>query len=339
MIAWATLYGAIYNYEEGLMDSIYDDSDVEEDTRSSSEFLADLNVEGKSKKRLFTESFNLDEDEGVTKVKAFMAITEDEPSVGKADARSDYTHVYLHYVEDQRKNLLSKFNSLNQELSSCKSELCDLKNTKALNYSLQKEIARFNLENESLKYEISDLKKEEKKRKDAISPKEVMFTKADDLRLPLRSPLTLSLSVIIKILCLLFLNSQGLSLSKKTQTKSLSVLDPCPDRKADSSTKQLLLTLMEEVKGLKEQIKPPSDKSASISQIHSSKSAKGKQKTWYGPCKNCRYRNHLYRNHLPKDCYIKPKCSTCGSSKHLTKEHPEQVVVKKTLAKLKAHSS
>ncbi|GKB60954.1 putative RNA-directed DNA polymerase, partial [Tanacetum coccineum] len=126
------------------------------------------------------------EDEEVTRVKAFMSIAEDEPSVGKADARSgqwvaitmkkvqrilsmtdgeerkhilDYTHVDLHYVENQRKNLLSKFNSLNQELSSCKSELCDLKNTKALNYSLQNEIAKLNLEKESMNDEISELKK------------------------------------------------------------------------------------------------------------------------------------------------------------------------------------
>ncbi|GJT27198.1 retrotransposon protein, putative, ty1-copia subclass [Tanacetum coccineum] len=114
------------------------------------------------------------EDEGITKVKAFIAITEDEPSIGKLDARSDYTHVDIHYVKDQRKYLLSKFNSLNQEFPSCKSELNDLKNTKALNCSLQNEIARLNLENESLKDEIIDLK-----RKKAIPLKEVVFTKVD----------------------------------------------------------------------------------------------------------------------------------------------------------------
>ncbi|GKF63538.1 hypothetical protein Tco_0186986, partial [Tanacetum coccineum] len=75
------------------------------------------------------------EDEGVTRVTA--AIAEDEPPVGKVDARSgqwveitmkkvqrllsmtdgeerkhvlEYTHVDLHYVEDQKKNLLSNFN-------------------------------------------------------------------------------------------------------------------------------------------------------------------------------------------------------------------------------------
>ncbi|GJY57120.1 hypothetical protein Tco_0456235 [Tanacetum coccineum] len=232
----APLFGK-YNYEE----------DVKEDTRNSSELLADLNVKfhdrapfanqkrfykrsrrigsakqpmNKSNETCFNYgklaySFDWDdksvsfEDEGVTKVKAFMAIAEDESSVGKPDARSDYTHVNLHYVEDQRKNLLIKFNSLNQELSLYKSKLANLNNTKALNCSLQNEIARLNLENESQRDEIFDLKKVIKKwtsskvtidpllieqvpgnivhalggggkKKEAISPKKVVFTKADE---------------------------------------------------------------------------------------------------------------------------------------------------------------
>ncbi|GJU65988.1 hypothetical protein Tco_1252247 [Tanacetum coccineum] len=121
--------------------------------------LNDLKNNGVSNPQAEDEEFASSEDEGVTKVKAFMAIAEDEPSVRKTDARSgqwvkitmkkvhrllsmtdgeerkhvlDYTYVDLHYVEDQRKNLLNMFISLNQELSSCKSELCDLKNTKAI---------------------------------------------------------------------------------------------------------------------------------------------------------------------------------------------------------------
>ncbi|GJS34302.1 hypothetical protein Tco_0532684 [Tanacetum coccineum] len=117
----------------------------------------------KSKKRLVVESFDWDEeslsseDEGVTRVKSFMAIIEDETVVGKVDARSgqwveitmkkiqqlmlmtdcderkhvlDYTYSDLHYVKDLSKNLLSKFNSLKQELSSRNSELVDLKDAK-----------------------------------------------------------------------------------------------------------------------------------------------------------------------------------------------------------------
>nr|GEU42796.1 retrovirus-related Pol polyprotein from transposon TNT 1-94 [Tanacetum cinerariifolium] len=163
------------------------DSDVKEDTRSSRKYKGlkaeiaiftkkiDVVSKSKSKKGLVAESFDWDdesvssEDKGTTRFKAFMAIAKDEPSVEKVDARSDYTHVKLHYVEDQRKNLLSKFNSLNQELSS--SDVITL----------------------------TDL-------------------------------------------------TQTSSVSKETNplSKSSSVPDPCPDKKADSSTEQLLLTLMEE---------------------------------------------------------------------------------------------
>ncbi|GJT08325.1 hypothetical protein Tco_0842787, partial [Tanacetum coccineum] len=123
----------------------------------------DAMYKNKSKKRLVVESFDWDEeslsseDEGVTRVKSFMAIIEDETVVGKVDARSgqwveitmkkiqqlmlmtdcderkhvlDYTYSDLHYVKDLSKNLLSKFNSLKQELSSRNSELVDLKDAK-----------------------------------------------------------------------------------------------------------------------------------------------------------------------------------------------------------------
>ncbi|GKA44801.1 hypothetical protein Tco_0737597 [Tanacetum coccineum] len=83
------------------------DLDVEEDTRSNSEFLSDLNDEfhdraflanqkrfykrsrrvGSAIKPMDDESLS-SEDEGVTRVKAFMAIAEDETTVGKVDARA-----------------------------------------------------------------------------------------------------------------------------------------------------------------------------------------------------------------------------------------------------------
>nr|GEU48609.1 hypothetical protein [Tanacetum cinerariifolium] len=115
------------------------------------------NEKGNSEKVLIAESFDWDEEsvssknEGTTKIRASIAFAEDEPYVGKADARSsqwvditmkklhrllsitdgdekkhvlDYTHVDLHYVEDQRKNFLNKFNLFKQELSLHKFEVC-----------------------------------------------------------------------------------------------------------------------------------------------------------------------------------------------------------------------
>ncbi|GKB22054.1 retrovirus-related pol polyprotein from transposon TNT 1-94 [Tanacetum coccineum] len=157
---------------------------------------------GKSEKLLVAESFDCDEesvssdDERVTTFKELMAIADEEISVRRVDARSE------------EKLAKSKYNSLKQEFSLCKSELTDLKNTKAQNSSFQNEINKLSLEIESLKDEISDLKKVIEKwtssrvtldqllteqvpgniiralggkgmRKEKISSKEVIFTKSD----------------------------------------------------------------------------------------------------------------------------------------------------------------
>ncbi|GJS82734.1 hypothetical protein Tco_0749275 [Tanacetum coccineum] len=362
----AALYGK-YNYEEGLIDQIYKSSseflaDLHAEfherallanqrrffKRSGRVGLKakivvltkkiDATNKEKSEKGLVVESFDWDEelvssdDKGVTTFKALMAVA-DEPSVGRADARSgqwveitmnkvqkllsitdndkrkhvlDYTHVDLHYVEDQRKNLLSKYNSLKQEFSSCKSELFDLKNTHALNSFFQNEITKLSLENESLKDEISDLKKvigkwtssrvtldqllSEQvpsnnvmalggtgKKKEKGSSKEILFTKSDvstsktNPKLPsdlesddnTQRPLP-SLPKLIGV------EPSGvkrcLTITKPKQPTDNVVLvtvklwietKPTPD----SSTEKLLLTLMKEVKGLKEQIQTHSETS------------------------------------------------------------------------------
>ncbi|GKF46463.1 hypothetical protein Tco_0136265, partial [Tanacetum coccineum] len=63
---------------------------------------------GKSEKGLVAESFDWDEeyvsfkDEGVTRVQRLLSMTDGE----KRKHVLDYTHVDLHYVEDQKKNLL-----------------------------------------------------------------------------------------------------------------------------------------------------------------------------------------------------------------------------------------
>ncbi|GJU40842.1 retrovirus-related pol polyprotein from transposon TNT 1-94 [Tanacetum coccineum] len=254
-----------------------------------------------SEKGLIAKSFDWDDesvssdDEGSTKMRVFMEIAEDDPSVGKANARSG-----------QWKG----------------------------------------------------------RRKDKISPKEVVFTKVDesssvlapeitsdseskcDSQEPLpkligAAPSGTSESLIsLSDLTLNMANlSLGTSIPKKTRPfvkvspayvikkkteKSPAIPKPYSNKNTDSSTKQLLLTLMEEVKGLKKQIEIPSGTSPSSSQPSSSKATK--KSTCFGPCKH-----YGLKNHLSKDCYSKPKCSTYGSTDHLIKEHLEHVVVKKTL--------
>ncbi|GKA93511.1 hypothetical protein Tco_0815497 [Tanacetum coccineum] len=185
------------------------DSDVEEDTKSSNKFLDDLNAEfhdkallinqrrlykrsgridampkGKSKKGLVAESFDWDEefvsyeDEGVTKVKEFMSISKDGPSVGKGGAMLDYTYVDLYCVEDHRKNLLSKFNSLNQEFSSYKDEITDLK--KVIEKWASSKVTLDQLLFEQIPSNIVHAVGGRGKKKDTISSKEDVFSKASE---------------------------------------------------------------------------------------------------------------------------------------------------------------
>ncbi|GKD12277.1 retrovirus-related pol polyprotein from transposon TNT 1-94 [Tanacetum coccineum] len=210
---------------------------------------------GKSDKGLIAESFDWhdesvsSEDEGTTKIKAFMEIAEDEPSVGKADARSFKTW-----------------------------------------------------ENDILyKDEVSDLKKEEEVGEKRITPQRKLFSQRlmnHHLSQLLRSPLTLKLIVTHGTLCP---SAKFIGRNALTDSKSTAIQISYLDKKANSSTEQLLLTLMEEA--------------------------------WYGPCKHYGLKNHLF-----DDFYSKPKCSTCGSDDHLTKEHTEQTAIKETLKKLQEHS-
>ncbi|GJR67433.1 hypothetical protein Tco_0013498 [Tanacetum coccineum] len=172
-------------------------------------------------------------------------------------------------MEDQRKNLLSMFNSLKPKLSSRKSELIDLKNIKVQNLTLQHEVTKLNMSNESLKDTV-----EEANEKSQLFPNMLCSLR---LKEPLPALPKLSKAESIgtskDITSAIDLNQTSTVFEKTKQ--------------ADSTTKELLLTLMKEVKGLKEQINPSSKNSSSVSQTKSSKSRKNKQKAKFGPCKHC----------------------------------------------------
>ncbi|GKB73743.1 retrovirus-related pol polyprotein from transposon TNT 1-94 [Tanacetum coccineum] len=279
---------------------------------------------GKSEKGLVAESFDWDEesvssdDESVTTFKALMALA-DEPSIGKADARLG--------------------------------QWVEITMSKALNSSFQNEITKLSLENESLKDEISDLNKVigkwtssrvtldqllsehvpgnivmalggTGKRKEKGSSKEIVFTKSDvstnENNPELPSDLESDDNTHIPLPSL----PKLIGAEPSGITKCLTITKP------KQSTDNVV-----PVKGLKEPIQTQLETSPT-SQSGSSRSVKGKDKIWYGPCKYCGLKNHL-----SEDCYENPKCSTCGSSDHLTKEHPEQIMVKRTLAKLHTHPS
>ncbi|GJW06291.1 retrovirus-related pol polyprotein from transposon TNT 1-94 [Tanacetum coccineum] len=381
----------------------------------------------KSDKGFVAESFDWDdefvssEEEETTKFKAFMAITDDEPSVGKGDARSgqgvditmkkvhrllsmtdneerkhvlDYTHVDLQYMEDQRNNLVKKFNTLKQDLALHKSKLRNLKNNVSINCSLQNKVIRVNLENGSLKDEIADLKKVIEKwtyskvtldqllseqipgnivkalggksRRKENNSKEVLFTKADvskfefapmitseleddsDNQVPLpplpkltrvepssASKSLISLSDLTANMDDLTLNtvfkkikktsdkvSQTYVIKKKIEPNHPAVQISCPDKNALSSTEKLLLTLMEEVKGVKNQIMIPLDTPSSVSQASSLKTPK--QKIWMSKTfRECTYFGSI--KHHPDDYEFYPGCEICGSIAHEIADYPKNL--------------
>nr|GEV93869.1 hypothetical protein [Tanacetum cinerariifolium] len=262
-ISWLYKFTCKLDTLSSLVVQMDSDLDVEEDQRINNEFIADLNAEyherallanqkrfyklfdrvgsarkplektketcfdcgklgkkdkEKSEKGLLAESFDWDDesvssdDEGNTKIRAFIAIAEDEPPVGKAD-------LWVGKVEGKE----VVFTKVDESSSILTPEIT------------------YDLESESLN--MADLTL------DTPGPKNT------------RPSVKVSPAYVIK---------------KKTE-KSPADLNPCFDKKVDSSTEQLLLTLIEQ-----------------------------------------------------------PKCSTCGSTDHLTKEHLEHAVVKKTLSKLKA---
>nr|GEZ42389.1 retrovirus-related Pol polyprotein from transposon TNT 1-94 [Tanacetum cinerariifolium] len=278
----------------------------------------DAMSKNKSDKGLVAELFDWDEeslsseDEGVTRVKAFTAIAEDEPTVGKADDRSSQ------WVEiTMKKKVVVKWTS----------------NKVTLDQLLTEQVPS-NI--------VRDLRGRGK-RKETISPKEVLFSKADESPSKTAPEITSDsksecdnqepLPHLPKLLGVVPIGILADIISIADLTYTLIVSDKTK-KKADSSTEQLLLTLMEEVNGLKEQIKPSPDNSTSVSQIRSSKSSKGKQKAWFGPCKH-----YGFRNYLLEDCYDKPECSTCQSTDHLTKEHPEQDYLNRSVWHLDSGSS
>nr|GEV77412.1 retrovirus-related Pol polyprotein from transposon TNT 1-94 [Tanacetum cinerariifolium] len=273
-------------YMESIIMRKDSDSDVEEDQRTSNEFMADLNAEHHEKallanqKRLYKRSGRVgsarkpidktketcfacekidkeyvsSEDEGATRIRAFMTITKDELSVGKADARSDQ------WVDITMKKTCSKV-TLDQ------------------------------LFYEQIPGNIIKALGRKGRRKENNPSKEVLFTKAvvstsesapmitfdseddSDIQEPLpplpkltgtdpssASKSIISLSDLTANMADLTLNtaskeikkankvSQTYVIKKKTKSKHPTIQNSCPDKNAFPSTEQLLLTLMKEVK-------------------------------------------------------------------------------------------
>nr|GEY11428.1 hypothetical protein [Tanacetum cinerariifolium] len=203
-------------------------------------------------------------------------------------------------VKDQRKTLLNKFHTLKQEFSSCKFELNDHKNTKALNLSYQCEITKLCLENESLKDEIFDLKKVIEKWTSSRATigqlliEQVLGNISDvstsETYLEIPFHFESEVNSLRPLPSLPKLNGAEPSGNKKciaiTKTKHttnkvvpVNVKQQTETKSPhDSPTKKLLFTLMQEVKSLRKQIQTHSETSPPTSQSGSSRSSKACEK-------------------------------------------------------------
>ncbi|GJR66714.1 hypothetical protein Tco_0012779 [Tanacetum coccineum] len=212
----ASLFGKL-KYEENLIDIIYkiekskslvsatslstgflttsivkdfqDSPDDEEDTRSSHEYLNDLEKEYQARALLAKSKRDEEEvssnDNEVTEVKALMAFTDEERvSVGKESANNgewvkisfqkvhtllemednndrksflDYLCIDLNYVEEQRNNLFSKHRNLVPELNTCKEQLLVLKQAKLDLLTMQHVNTEILKENQNLRNEVKEL--------------------------------------------------------------------------------------------------------------------------------------------------------------------------------------
>ncbi|GJU25659.1 hypothetical protein Tco_1164280 [Tanacetum coccineum] len=162
--------------------------DDEEDTRSSHEYLKDLEEEyqtrallAKSKrffkkvlqlpvhpqaknKGLIAETYDWDEEEvssdenEVIEVKALMALANEETiSVTKESLSNDYLCIDLNYVEEQKNNLMTKHRNLVQELNTCKEQLLVLKQAKLDLLTMQHVNTKILKENQNLRNELKEI--------------------------------------------------------------------------------------------------------------------------------------------------------------------------------------
>ncbi|GKB07158.1 hypothetical protein Tco_0835391 [Tanacetum coccineum] len=107
------------------------------------------------------------EDEGVTRVTAFIAIAEDEPSLGKVDARSVYNL-----------SLQNKITRLNLDNESLRDKVADLK--KVIEKWTSSKVILDQLLTEQVPGDIVCALGEEVKGRKKISSKEIMFIKGEN---------------------------------------------------------------------------------------------------------------------------------------------------------------
>ncbi|GJR85883.1 hypothetical protein Tco_0209894 [Tanacetum coccineum] len=180
-------------FSSSIVQDFQDSPDDEEDTRSSYEYLNDLEEEYQARallaksKRFFKkdeEEVSSDDNEMV-EVKVLMVLAKENDAVSKEGAKNgewvkismrkvytllemennndrkvclDYLCIDLNYVEEQRSNLLSKHRNVVHELNTCKEQLLVLKQAKLDFLTMHHVNTKILKENKNLRTELNELK-------------------------------------------------------------------------------------------------------------------------------------------------------------------------------------
>ncbi|GJW01485.1 hypothetical protein Tco_1556736 [Tanacetum coccineum] len=294
-------------------------------------------------KGLVAETFDwveeeVSDDEEVTQVKVLIALADDELTVGKSHAHNDewvnitirkvntllsmdkdadwqnylkYINIDLKFVEEERLNLLSKYNKMVFELNKCRYELLILKQAKldAVTFQIQ------NTELTKLNHALQEQLKEEKK----INEKWLTSSKKrlnHDSKLPnfntRRILIPESQAVNESLESTETLNTP--ESSKDSEAESLTLLHPLKNLQGSSPSSEIQQT---ESSKSADSSKMSQDSKSRVQNVGSSKSLRPKpiQKPQL-KCKLCHYTNHL-----TDDCYRILYYMICKRKDHRTSDH------------------
>ncbi|GJX07917.1 hypothetical protein Tco_0195849 [Tanacetum coccineum] len=175
-----------------VLEDFQDSPDDEEDTRSSQEYLNDLEEEYQARallaksKRFFKKDEEVSSDNNeMVEVKVLMALAKENGAVSKESAKNgewvkifmrkvhtllkiednndrkvclDYLCIDLNYVKEQRSNLLSKLRDFVHELNTCKEQFLVLKQAKLDFLTMQHVNIKILKENKNLRSKLKELK-------------------------------------------------------------------------------------------------------------------------------------------------------------------------------------
>ncbi|GJV37796.1 retrovirus-related pol polyprotein from transposon TNT 1-94 [Tanacetum coccineum] len=306
------------------------------------------------------------DEEEVTQVKVLMALADDELTVGKSHARNGewvditirkvntllsmdedadwqnylkYINIDLKFVEEQRLNLLSKYNKMVFELNKCRDELLILKQAKldAVTFQIQ------NTKLTKLNHALQEQLKEEKKINEKWLTSSKKVSQCISEQIPHQKKKVLGGELLTESLSKININenafipaSMGYDQEMVPKTKDW-VEKLNPDSKLPNfNTGRILVPESQVVNESLETLNTPESSKDSEAEFltplpplknlrgasPSSEILKATEKP-FPPCTH-----YGFNDHRPDDCTNYPECEICGSYDHSTSGHNRIIQIK-----------